>query len=873
MTKKLEESILPFIKGNDFCWPTDFEESSYCLYQIRFATNKKDLFQSGGFSEELEIVTNNWDFITIIKSALCFHLEYLKSSRKETNRPPFFWLDWYTLIYVFLNKNTSKKEILEIIEYLYEAPDRETRLGIKRAISTFTAFPFVPISPESLNNLLIFLNIDIVSREALVKEIFKKQNLNDLVNFLTTLESSVNTDLVLTEALSFYFETLENEAPSMREIEEQINNIINYTRLELETFNIFDIMDSSEQAISGSSKLYVFSFNEALLLSLIKNPSNTPLKIFELFESYLYQRKQKTLFFIKISFEKGGDLYKLISDFCFTCEKQIKLYAKSDYMKLGLTFISFVFSIIVGSLGLLLFFVSSRSVSTRTSMLDQIKAKSSGNVAYIATERFYLEEVSEKTENTLISENVLTENNKIVQMPQPSFGSIIPRFSKNQVKASQPVPITQSVALQASTPRQGFQTFESTVRPTRSTPRNTTMSYGRITREGLKGNYSTVSFQQSNIELRRVPFELQLPAQHATDLDAVVRLLQYRYPGVILNVKQIYAKKNGVYQPTTQISLVGSSLQYRDRRAIKEEISAFCKGREFSVVENEKATKLELVNPSQLEGDHTKNTVQLNMLHLQRHKAGVVFMGKKEHTLMGEKRNFLMPGEIGYTPGTAGAMDFIDFIEEDNGSVIKVIFGGDFEHYSAQGYEEEEILRGFKNASSIDREQVQERIAGWEVDENIFLAINVNSMFDDGMTKNYDGFVDLILDEGPDCKTACRILNEITIKAAPRRLHAFSVRAHLKEGTTAWREFNKTEDRLTHACERAYNLVAGMTGYSETYIDKAAKAKFLGETPDKPIPLEEAFQITTYESNLESLKNHPDPLYNPRLLRPNRKRK
>lgn len=132
------------------------------------------------------------------------------------------------------------------------------------------------------------------------------------------------------------------------------------------------------------------------------------------------------------------------------------------------------------------------------------------------------------------------------------------------MKASQPVPITQSVALQAPTSRQGLQTFESTVRPTHSTPRGTTMSFGRITREGLKGNYSTVSFQQSSIELRRVPFELQLPAPHATDLDTVIRKLEYRYPGVILNVKQIYIKKNGVYQPTTQISLVGSSLQYRD---------------------------------------------------------------------------------------------------------------------------------------------------------------------------------------------------------------------------------------------------------------------------------------------------------------------
>lgn len=409
MTKKLEESTLPFRKGNEFGWPTDFTESGYCLSRIRTATDKNDIFGSGEFSEKLERATKSWSFITVVKSALYFHLDSLKTSRKnsrkETNQPLFVWFDWYFLIYIFLNKNTSKKDIINIIEFIYEAPEKETRLGVKRAISRFTAFPFVPMSPESLNNLLIFLKIDIVSRNALVNAIFTTRNLTPLVDFLITLECSVNTTLVLTDSLRYYVEALETEQSSMEEIENYVNNIMECTRLELEEFNVLDIMESSEQVKSGSSKLYVFSFNEALLLSLIKNPSKTPLKIFELFESYLYKTKQKTIFLIKISFEKGGDLYKLIYDFCLTCEKEIKLYAKSDYMRSGLTLISFVFSIIAGSLVLLLFFASSRSISTRTSMLDQIKAKTLGKAAYTTTttERIDLQEEKERAYNTGIS--------------------------------------------------------------------------------------------------------------------------------------------------------------------------------------------------------------------------------------------------------------------------------------------------------------------------------------------------------------------------------------------------------------------------------------------------------------------------------------
>lgn len=192
MTKKLEKSTLPFSKGHNFYWPTDFNDSEYCLSITRYASNKKDLFDSGELSENLEIFTKNWDFLTIIKSALYYYLDYLKSSRKKSNQAPFLWLDWYTLIFIFLNKNTSKKEIINIVKFFYEAPDEGTILGVKRAIYTFSLFPFVPVSEESLNNLLIFLKIDVVSRETWIKNIFKKQNLDDLIDFLISFDCAIN---------------------------------------------------------------------------------------------------------------------------------------------------------------------------------------------------------------------------------------------------------------------------------------------------------------------------------------------------------------------------------------------------------------------------------------------------------------------------------------------------------------------------------------------------------------------------------------------------------------------------------------------------------------------------------------------------------
>ncbi len=89
-----------------------------------------------------------------------------------------------------------------------------------------------------------------------------------------------------------------------------------------------------------------------------------------------------------------------------------------------------------------------------------------------------------------------------------------------------------------------------------------------------------------------------------------------------------------------------------------------------------------------------------------------------------------MPNEMGYTPDTAGAMDVMDMIEEDNASAIKSVFvQKDGEAFSAQGYNEEVITRSYKNASNIDREKVQEKVANSGVDENMFLAVNVNQIF------------------------------------------------------------------------------------------------------------------------------------------------
>lgn len=141
-----------------------------------------------------------------------------------------------------------------------------------------------------------------------------------------------------------------------------------------------------------------------------------------------------------------------------------------------------------------------------------------------------------------------------------------------------------------------------------------------------------------------------------------------------------------------------------------------------------------------------------------------------------------MPAEIGYTKGTAGAMGFLDFIENDNASAIQVVFNPkDAPALYAKGYNEEVVSGGYKNASSLDRAKVQEKISNSGVDENLFLAVNINQIFDSGIAKDFDDFIALVDDKNIQCKEACEHLNAITDRASLRRDHAFSLEANLNK--------------------------------------------------------------------------------------------
>jgi len=461
----------PFRPGGQFHWPTGFDDSTDCLYRIPYATCKKDLFDEGGLSRELEQVVSSWSFEIIIKSALYYSFKYLENSRKKASRSTFSWVDWYILTLLVLSKNTSKT-VFDLILALYPAPDKETLFGVKRGLSSIS-LSFLPVSGESLNNLLLLLKIDIVSREALIKKIVKSQKLDELVDFLIMFECTINKNLVLTSSLMYYFSILNNDTFTTKKIEEEINSVFEFMRISLETFSVLDLFDYGEYNISGSSKISSFSFNAGLLSDLITNPTNIPIEIFKLFEYFVYSTRKQTIFLIKISFERGGDFYKLIYDFCFACQKEIRFYAKTEVGQTNIALLAFVFKIIAPAMGLLIYFASNPSAVTRWNKRGDFSPnyKSIANTALMADTAFVEEELFENQRyedgevnfekagiqgvdesketvlNPAIQEQGLKKEKKFVRTRTSSFATMIPHFAKKPVGPVVYLPLNKPSAL------------------------------------------------------------------------------------------------------------------------------------------------------------------------------------------------------------------------------------------------------------------------------------------------------------------------------------------------------------------------------------------------------------------------------------------
>lgn len=260
----LRESTL-FNKNSLYFWPSDLTDATLTLKQVPYSPSKKHFIDVRPLSASGEEILENkleiWSFEIFVKSALYFFLHEKVSRRKQNREPSLCEFDWLIIIPVLLNSSINK-EIILFLEYYYNVPDDFKIVAAHFALKRLYLFNQLVMTEESLNDFLVFLKIDAISRKTLVKNSFEDNNFKKLTDFLAVFNSSLNQNFVLSEVLRNYryYNKSESFFKALEYKDQLISEVFELQISNLESFTFFDLFESSELAKSKTSELIFFFF-------------------------------------------------------------------------------------------------------------------------------------------------------------------------------------------------------------------------------------------------------------------------------------------------------------------------------------------------------------------------------------------------------------------------------------------------------------------------------------------------------------------------------------------------------------------------------------------------------------------------------------
>lgn len=827
---KLEKNILFGEKGR-YYWPGTVDEAIFLLRQTPYSPNKKHLIEAEPISDCLENLTQTWSFATFVNSALYFVLEEDTNERIKNKQNFLNIYDWPLIIPLMFNSSINKEVIL-FIEQNYKVPYDFLIEAAHFSIKRLFLFDQLKISEKSLNDFLIFLKVDILSREILVKKSFRDQNFDQLVDFLSALNSSLNRDLILSEVLENYNDYIKNENFyfDVEKIEIKILELLELNRDSLQTFNIFDMFDSSELSKSKNSELIFFSFYENLLKESNSSLREDLIEIFKLFEKFLNTSKDKSILLIDISFEKSSRFYQFIQSFYFSYEQQIKSILK-EKSRFFIKFYQAGISFETLGIGSLLTFVA---------ILQILEVKSTKRLIYPPTQSGCFATISSR----FVQDRTATQ----VELEYETF---------KQVSAS-------------ATLKPFQQKRTATLLQNRPLPRNTTLignrskSSGIVTfsKTSLASGFDTnlVNPSQKSTKII-VEGQLRFDNLSAADcVDLLVNDIEKKFPGSNITIRSTLETRNGIIQEVNEITINETVSQFGRLDRIKSDIIKGVKQTDGTIL---------FSSPQTSERDHPLNSVTRDVFHIKEDRGAAVFVGKLLHDKIGKERTFVVPSGMGYTPGTGGSLSLIDhFCEQDKRIIGKISNESEVSNFlTSKKSSPDKLERAYTSAFKLDQELIRDRM-GDDMNENAHLAMSHASYLNEKTAEEFHSLSDRIsANPHISMEEVGESLSQILEQAQPRREHTYAVKALLKEGTPACIEVERCETRAVNAARELIMYVEKRGGI----VNSTIKDRFLSETSSDLISPEEAYTEATKNKvmGLENLKNPLKPLVGPTRFVPN----
>lgn len=756
-----------------------------------------------------------------MKSALYFYLEQTINERIQNKQNPLSKYDWPLIVPLMVN-HLINKEIILFIEENYKVPYDFLIVGAHLSLERLFLFDRLFISEESLNDFLIFLKIDIVSREILVKRSFRDRSFEQLADFLFALTSSLNQDLIFSDVLKNYNYYVKNKKFyfDLEEIEIKLEQLLELNRDSLQTFDLFSMFDSFEGSKSKTSEVHFFSFYENLLKDSNSSLTEDFIEIFKLFEEFLNVSKDKSILLVDVYFDKSSHFYQFIQSFSFSYQQKIKkiLINKSRFL---IKFAQAGINYEVLGLGGLLAFIA---------LLNVLGFKPSKRPIY--------------------------------NVPNGCFATMSANFGQNrnvsridlEYDASRSASATiQPLSLQQKKPLNLIQN--------QYLPKKTTLVANRSRNSGII-TVSKASLKSKNLV---TPSTTKIIVKGAFDglssadcMALMAKNVSDKYPGSYITIRPKIVTIDGISQEVNEITISETFSQFGRLSRVKSDI---IKG-----VKQTKGTIL-FLSPEKYERDHVLNSVTRVIFNIEESRGAAVFVDRLIHNKMGDNRSYLAPDGMRYTQGTGGSLYLIDhFCEQDRVSIGKLSNDPEFiDSLTLTNSSPAQLENAYTEAYRLDRELIRTRM-GDQMDENTHLAVSHDNYLNDQMATDFDSLSNrLSTIEEQNIKEAGEVVEKLLQDAQPRREHTYAVKAFLKEGTSAYAKVVRCESRAVNAAFELVTYVENNGGE----ISPRTKQKFFDKTSSNLMAPDQAYTEAAENMDLKNLKKPLRKLVGPTCFVPN----
>lgn len=303
------------------------------------------------------------------------------------------------------------------------------------------------------------------------------------------------------------------------------------------------------------------------------------------------------------------------------------------------------------------------------------------------------------------------------------------------------------------------------------------------------------------------------------------------------------------------ITLIGSNAIYKKGKNCKEFVAQIVK-------QSDGILSFETRN--QLDQDHSLIKPLLEGFNIRREDASTLFLSNVEHKAQTKGMNSSLPLNIGYTPETGNAFDFLDVLEDRYVKVIEdryqITDKNSFaDNLALNNLEPQDLIEGARRSYKTDKETLSNQNIAKDLIlplSHVRLANNQGANEFDRLTNRFSQY------PKPSMKKIATMITSGVEDCFNRRQHLLAIKPYLVNGTLASRDAKRAENAFLHKVEEAIVYAEEMgapikSGLYQSFVDAGVIGK---------VSLEEAETLLREDLSFENLQGGVPIIFPPNIV-------